>query len=74
MDDIDAHMELVASAVRTAQDILRAGHAFPGIAAADEFNDMMFCFPTRADSVYLPLKTALIGPEFEALREVWETK
>lgn len=74
MDDIDAHMELVASAVRTAQDVLRAGHAFPGIAAADEFNDMMFCFPTRAASVYLPLKTALIGPEFEALREVWETK
>jgi hypothetical protein len=74
MDDIDGHMEAVADAVKVAPDVLRAGHAYPGIGAAEEFNDMMFAFPTRATSVYLARKQQLIGPEFDALRAVWETK
>lgn len=74
MDDIQQHMEQVSAAVACAQETLRSGHAFPGVAAAEEFNDMMFCFPARATSVYLAEKMQLIGPEFDGLREVWETK
>lgn len=74
MDDIEAHMAEVSTAVTTAQETLRAGHAFPGIGAAEEFNDMMFGFPARATSVYLANKMQLIGPEFEGLRKVWETE
>jgi hypothetical protein len=74
MDDIKAHMAEVSSAVSTAQETLRSGHAFPGIGAAEEYNDMMFGFPARATSVYLAEKMQLIGPEFEGLRKVWETK
>jgi hypothetical protein len=74
MDDIDGHMDAVANAVRVAQEVLRKGHAYPGIAAAEEFNDMMFVFPARATSVYLERKQQLIGPEFDGLREVWSAK
>ena len=74
MDDIKHHMEEVTAAVVTAQETLRAGHAFPGIGAAEEYNDMMFGFPARATTVYLAGKMPLIGPEFEGLKKVWETK
>jgi hypothetical protein len=73
MDDIKSHMAEVSAAVVTAQETLRAGHAFPGIGAAEEYNDMMFGFPARATSVYLAEKMQLIGPEHEGLRKVWET-
>lgn len=74
MDDIKGHMAEVSAAVATAQETLRAGHAFPGVGAAEEYNDMMFGFPARATSVYLAEKMQLIGPEFEGLRKVWDTK
>ncbi|MDW9481690.1 hypothetical protein GOB57_23875 [Sinorhizobium meliloti] len=74
MDDIEHHMAEVSAAVATAQQTLRAGHAFPGIGAAEEYNDMMFGFPARATTVYLAEKMQLIGTEFEGLRKVWETK
>lgn len=74
MVDIEAHMDAVASAVKVAQEVLRAGNAYPGIAAAEAFNDMLFAFPARATTVYLPNKMSRIGTEFDELKKVWETK
>jgi hypothetical protein len=72
MEDISKHMQEVAEAVAIAQQVLRDGHAYPGVSANEEFNDMLFAFPARATSVYLEKKQALASVAFEGLRKVWE--
>lgn len=74
MEDIDTHLGQIVSAVGEAQSVLRKGFALPGIAAPDEYNDMLFAYPARAASIYLENKRAFIGDEFDGLRQVWETK
>lgn len=74
LENTEQHVEDVAMAIRAALLTLRNGHAYPGIDAADTYNDMLFAYPERARSVYLERKMALIGTEFEELIKVWDMK
>jgi hypothetical protein len=74
MVDLAGNMAQVTAAVVEARKVLLAGHALPGVGAAEEHNDMLFAFPARATSVYLEEKQAVIGAEFDGLRAIWETK
>lgn len=70
--DLDETLATVAAAVEIAKSGIDRGTALPGIAAKDQFNDLMFALPANATGRYLVKK----NPAFLALlgeaASVWE--
>jgi hypothetical protein len=72
LQDIEATLGQLASAIDLARRNIEAGLALPGIDAADDYNDLAFALPGPAS--YLPRKMALAKERLGEAANVWEAK
>jgi hypothetical protein len=72
LQDIEATLGQLASAIDLARRNLEAGLALPGIDAADDYNDLAFALPGSAS--YLPRKMALAKERLGEAAHVWDAK
>ena len=72
LQDIEATLGQLASAIDLARRNIEAGLALPGIDAADDYNDLAFALPGSAS--YLPRKMALAKERLGEAANVWEAK
>jgi hypothetical protein len=72
LQDVEATLGQLASAIDLARRNVEAGLALPGIDAADDYNDLAFALPGSAS--YLPRKMALAKERLGEAANVWEAK
>ena len=72
LQDIEATIGQLTSAIALARQNIEAGLALPGIDAADDYNDLAFALPGPAS--YLPRKMALAKERLGEAANVWEAK
>lgn len=71
LDDLEHHLERLASAVAIARAGLLAGAALPGIGAS-QYNDLAFALPANAQHGYLARKDMIFRERLGEVTAIWD--